>query len=1045
MFPAAAYFRKVLLGAVVLFVCEFAAEAASLKISAGSATRQNATEVEGDYTTSHVYVNEVAGDLIPFTIFFDPQTGVVESAEVFTNLNRRDRAGLDADGDGIQDGIKPPSGDTVLSSGPTAEANYYRAHPMTPLGDGKFLLTLDAQKTGAYRLTARYRTSAAGPWIYYTGSFGDLAFRAHAVVVSPKAVRDIQLYEVNPLTITATGTLPTQRGTFPGLANGVAGGPRFSLQYVKDLGCNMLWFQPIHPNGISGRQLDSTSVPPNLPFEVGSPYAVKNFFEIMPLMASGFTPGGTPATNDTPAGRAQAMTEFQSFVAAADAGGVGVMLDAPFNHTSYDTELAALGQTLFGGASPTSEMRNTEARFFARSGAYDMRASSAANIAIAPDRIAEFAFEDTYEVFFGRYAALVSGSSGNHTNEGDWFDYSIGNEGTSGAGHFDAITQKVWRYFAEYTLHWLTQTGYPANAAGASLDSSAGVDALRADFGQGLPPQCWEYLINRTRTRKWNFVFMAESLDGGAVTYRSGRHFDILNENIVFPLHKAITVVQRETSPGSNVFIDGYREIFDKRRTSYGQALVLLNSSSHDEDHYNDPWEALIRYAVNSTIDGVPLIFPGQELGLSGTVIPPNDTNSSLTAFGYDRYETNFGKPIPHFKKYNSLMPLWLKTQAGHASYNYGLAQLAPVFSGIGQARKFSPALRSANRYFLNLTNTTHHGQIFSVAKFETRNAAPNFSDVVFGFVNIARNADPETTGGVQFDLNADVDGNGVNDFGLKPARTYNVKNIAAYLGVDGTRRDTFLIPGGRTGAQLLSTQANGGLYVKLNRVPTSDPAWATAPYEAQYLKLYDVTPPPNGGVPGTPKPYAIGAQVTFSWTAASDPEGGIGGYHVVISTLPNGAGTVLFDGNVTTAAKTVTAAFGQTLYATVRAVNNAGIESTTTSGSTGGTIALDPAADQDGDGQRNDSEDLSATNPLDGTSLFKIVQTTRLGASSVQLMWSSAPGKQYEVLATGDLGQPFVNISGPVPIPALAGATTDYTDNSASGGAKFYKVRLVP
>jgi len=66
---------------------------------------------------------------------------------------------------------------------------------------------------------------------------------------------------------------------------------------------------------------------------------------------------------------------------------------------------------------------------------------------------------------------------------------------------------------------------------------------------------------------------------------------------------------------------------------------VLLNSSSHDEDHSNDPWEALIRYAVNSTIDGVPLIFPGQELGLSGTVTPPNDTNSSLTAFGYDRYD----------------------------------------------------------------------------------------------------------------------------------------------------------------------------------------------------------------------------------------------------------------------------------------------------------------------------------------------------------------------------------------------------------------------
>ncbi len=999
---------------------------ASLKISAGAAVRA-AGEVEADYTVSHVFVNEVAADAVPFTIFFDPQTSGVQTAEVFTNLNRRDRAGLDADGDGIQDGIKPPSGDTVVASGATADANYYRAYTMTPVSGG-YQLTLSAQKTGAYRLTARYRTSAAGPWIYYTGSFGDLAFRAHAIVVSPKAARDISLYEVNPLTITATGTLPAQRGTFAGLANGVAGGPRFSLQYVKDLGCNMLWFQPVHPNGIAGRQIDPAT---SQPFEVGSAYAVKNFFEIMPLMASAFSPGGTPATNDTPAGRGLAMTEFQSFVSAADTAGVGVMLDAPFNHTSYDSELAAAGQTFWGngGSTSTSEIRNVEARFFSRTSAYDMRASGAGNIAIAPDRIAEFAFADTYDVYYGRYAALESGSTGGHLNEGDWFDYSIGSDGSAGDanGHFDAVTQKVWRYFAEYLQHWLTQTGYPVNAAGASLDLTTGIDALRADFGQGLPPQCWEYIINRTRARKWNFIFMAESLDGGAVTKRSARHFDILNENIVFPLHAATTVI-------------AYRSIYDNRRTDYGQALVLLNSSSHDEDHYNDPWEALIRYAVNSTIDGVPLIFPGQELGLSGTVIPPADTNSGITPFGYDRYETNFGKPIPHFKKFNSLMPLWLKTQVGHASYNYGLAQLAPVFSGVAQARKASTALRSSNRYYLNLNDTTQHGQMFSIAKFEARNGAPNFSDVVFAFVNIARNANPETTGGVQFNLNADVDANSVNDFGIKPARTYNVKNLAAYLGTDSTRRDTFLIPGGKTGAQLLSE----GLYVKMNRVPATDAAWATAPYEAQYLKLYDVTPPPSAGAPGTPKPYAIGTQVTFSWTAASDPEGGISGYHVVISTLPIGAGTVLFDGNVTTPSKTVTASFGQTLFATMKAVNNAGIESSTASASSGGTIALDPADDQDGDGQRNDSEDLAGTSPLDSASLFKIVQTTRLSASSVQLTWSSVPGKQYEVLATGNLAQAFVNISGATPLPA-AGATTAYTDTGATGAAKFYKVRVVP
>jgi hypothetical protein len=43
-----------------------------------------------------------------------------------------------------------------------------------------------------------------------------------------------------------------------------------------------------------------------------------------------------------------------------------------------------------------------------------------------------------------------------------------------------------------------------------------------------------------------------------------------------------------------------------------------------------------------------------------------------------------------------------------------------------------------------------------------------------------------------------------------------------------------------KSGSELQNT----GFGVVLNRVPTSDPAWDSAPYEAQYLKLIDVTDP---------------------------------------------------------------------------------------------------------------------------------------------------------------------------------------------------------
>jgi glycosidase len=805
------------------------ARASNLKVSAGSATPL-ATGVEADYTTSHLFVDEVAGDRAPITVFFDPQTLNVETAELYTNLNRRDRAAKDADGDGVEDGIKPPPGDGVTAGD---DRHYYQALPMRNVAGG-YQLTIMATRCGAYRLTARYRLNGDAPgthrWYGSETNPQGILKRDHCLVISPRTARDVQLYEVNPLTIIATGTLPDQRGTFADLAAGLPAGkgPLFSLAYAKQLGVNMLWMLPIHADGIDGRQ---TNPETGKLYTIGSPYAVKNFFTVMPLLARGFTPGSTPLANDTAAGRDQAMADFQRFVKAADAQGVGVMLDAPFNHSAHDVELAAAGQKNWGSAntSETSEIRNVEARFFSRRGAYDLRAAGADSVAVAPDRFDFDKFNDVFDVYFGRYAALVPNTDpaqkDDYRNEGDWFDYSVGQENGEGAGngHFDAVTQKVWRYFGDYVQFWLTQTGYPANESGASLDTTTGIDSLRADFGQGLPPPCWEFIINRARSRKWNLVFMAESLDGGPVTYRSARHFDVLNENILFGLHHA-----RSTND--------YRALFDDRRASYGAGLVLLNTSSHDEDNYKDPFEALLRFAVNSTVDGIPLISAGQEIGLRGTIVPPNDSDPAAgPPFGYDLYEKNFGKQIPQFKEFNSLMPLWREA----ARQDSDAAHLHNLYAAIGMARRSSPALRGANRVFLNLKDNTLHGQIFSIAKFERRNVGPKDQDVVLAFVNLVRGADVATPPGNAFDVNVDADHDGVNDFGIRPDHLYNVKNLAAYTAADPHRRDTFLWGAGRKGSDLLAS----GTPVQLHRVPSDKNGWASAPYEAQYLKLIDVTP----------------------------------------------------------------------------------------------------------------------------------------------------------------------------------------------------------
>jgi hypothetical protein len=689
---------------------------------------------------------------------------------------------------------------------------------MTPVTGG-FLITLHASKTGAYRLTARYRLASdpAGAYHWYDAqpNAQGILKRDHAVVVSPQRARDLQLYEADPLTISASGTQPNERGTFARMAVAApsVGGPGFSLAYLNQLGVNALWLQPIHPREIEARQGG-----------LGSPYGVKNYFDVAPLMASSFAPGATPQSQDTPEGRAAGLAEFQEFMRAANAHDITIFFDAPFAHTAHDVELRAPGQGYWGNASTTaaSEIRNVEARVFSRVDEYDERAISADDIAPSPDRYDFGKWPDVSHIYFGRYAALTDNQAqwNNSRNEGDWIDYSVGGENAAGSGngHFDQITQGVWRYFGDYLQYWLTQSGYPDNPQHAALNTNLGIGGLRGDFAQGLPPQVWEYLVNRTRSRRWDFVFLAESLDGGPVTYRSGRQFDILNDNLIYGLQTTTTATDFAT-------------LYQSRRQAYGDGLVLLNASSQDEDNYKDPYEAALRFAVNSASYGVTLIFPGQELGLRGTIVPPSRNPTNIKPFGYDVFQENFGKPIPDFENYNSMMPLWrqLNSNTGDAIH------LHAFYAAVSQARHASPALRSENAWFLHLEGDAPENQIFGEGKVDKPGAAA--SDVVFAFVNLTVGADSATPNGVGFDVN--VTGSDGNVFGIRPDHTYNVRNIAA---ISDARRSDCLWGAGRTGAEVLQN----GIFVSLNRVPTDEAGCASAPFEAQYLKLIDVTSIPS-------------------------------------------------------------------------------------------------------------------------------------------------------------------------------------------------------
>src|SRR5258706_6624821 len=91
-------------------LCCLAACAESNAVPVLTVNGQNA-----DYATTHVFVDEIAGDSVPLTILFSPGQPNLTAVEAFSNLNRRDRAGLDANGDGVEDGILPPDANAIVA------------------------------------------------------------------------------------------------------------------------------------------------------------------------------------------------------------------------------------------------------------------------------------------------------------------------------------------------------------------------------------------------------------------------------------------------------------------------------------------------------------------------------------------------------------------------------------------------------------------------------------------------------------------------------------------------------------------------------------------------------------------------------------------------------------------------------------------------------------------------------------------------------------------------------------------------------------------
>lgn len=624
----------------------------------------------GNYETVKYFIDENASDSIPMDVYVEiwPDGNSAGSIEVqtFSNVNRRDFAKV----------FESPANAGQANS-------YWMTYPMTYVGPSPsrpqhylYKTTINVNKTGAYRLTTRFRING-GSWQWLnTFGFSGQNQRDLAIVVSPKKVNNISLYEVNPLVVEATtGGSFNERSTFEDFTDHDNDGYNpFSIDYVKNtLGFNTMWIMPVFP--VTEWRWNPVYWNWTSDYSPGSPYATRDYWSVSERLSANNNQG-------------QAMSEFVYMVNKAEQSGLNVFIDVALNHAGRDVRYGQgavdlgmcypwekdywIRESRPAWATKWSNPNTCETHYREHAGnSYEAALYSPA------DRLGEHQWWDAnVDFFFGSYSSLGPKPGycydylGSATDERDLFYTDL-----DPAGGYDYEVENVFNYFAYLLPYWLNKT-------------SNQLDGIRADFAQGLPPQAWEYIINKTRAQKWDFIFLAEVLDPTEILYRVNRHFDIIT-SVDHWLYRndSVTMSQLYGSQEGEASVYGYN------------APLMHNGTSHDEDGNGNKWLMAARYAVSASAYGVPMVFMGQPLGVANKI--------------------NFQTAWSDMSSY----------------WNTADSAVAAMYKKINTAREQNPALRSTKRYYLGKkSNGQFRDDIFSLARWEGSGSGVN---IVLAFVNL--------------------------------------------------------------------------------------------------------------------------------------------------------------------------------------------------------------------------------------------------------------------------------------------------------------------
>lgn len=351
------------------------------------------------------------------------------------------------------------------------------------------------------------------------------------------------------------------------------------LKSIKELGVNAIWYTGVLEMATK-TDYSAYGIPADNPHvvkgEAGSPYAVKDYYDVDPALAVDID---------------KRLDEFDALIERTHSEGMKCFIDFVPNHTArrYKSDRLPIGATDIGANDNTSY-------FFSPRNDYYY--------------ITNQQFAPQFDIYTGErpYVEFPAKATGNDVfsafpTMNDWYETAKLNYGRDpGAGdHFDPIPP-LWHKMAAILRYWCAR----------------GVDGFRCDMVFMVPQDFWHWAISIVKKDYPDTIFIGEIYDIGLYRpFLSYCGFDYLYDKV----NLYDTIVGIETSHFSAARLT---ECWQAREGISSHMVDFLEN--HDEVRYGsdafagNPLGVLPDLAASSMMNTSPfLLYYGQEIGERAT------------------------------------------------------------------------------------------------------------------------------------------------------------------------------------------------------------------------------------------------------------------------------------------------------------------------------------------------------------------------------------------------------------------------------------------